>query len=101
LIRAARLTPGKLCLFPGFTIAVSWLGVLFNSGVSSPFVRPAGMTELLAVQQGHLALLKSTSMWGFSHWKYIYGLATLKLNSVAFSPQANYIDHAAAACWRS
>jgi hypothetical protein len=23
LIRAARLTPGKLCLFPGFTIAVS------------------------------------------------------------------------------
>jgi hypothetical protein len=31
----------------------------------------------------------------------IYGTDLTYLNSVAFSPQANYTDPATAACWRS
>jgi hypothetical protein len=31
----------------------------------------------------------------------VFRRSKLKLNSVAFSPQANYIDRATAACWRS
>lgn len=44
---AARLMPDKLCSFPGFFIAVNWLGVFLNTGVSSPFFKLAGIAVSL------------------------------------------------------